>query len=78
MLSSFFLGYACTQILGGQMADRLGGKNVLGGGVALWSLFTLALPAAAAAGTAPLIATRILLGVGEGVAFPSIHSLIAR
>ena len=78
VLSSFFLGYALTQILGGQLSDRLGGKRVLAGGVALWSFFTFILPYAAAAGTVPLIATRILLGVGEGVAFPSIHSLIAR
>lgn len=78
VLSSFFGGYALTQILGGQLADRLGGKLVLASGVALWSLFTFATPAAAAAGTVPLILCRILLGIGEGVAFPSIHSLIAR
>lgn len=51
---------------------------VLAGGVALWSAFTAATPFAAAAGTAPLLAARVFLGVGEGVAFPSIHSLIAR
>ena len=78
MLSSFFLGYALTQILGGQLSDRLGGKKVLAGGVALWSFFTFLLPTAAAAGTVPLITARVLLGIGEGVAFPSIHSLIAR
>lgn len=44
--------------------------------VAVWSLFTYATPAAAAAGTLPLLAARVMLGVGEGVAFPSIHSLI--
>ncbi len=78
ILSSFFLGYAVTQIIGGQLADRLGGKLVLAAGVAIWSLFTYALPAAAAAGTLPLLGARVLLGVSEGVAFPSIHSLIAR
>ncbi|GIL53865.1 hypothetical protein Vafri_9379 [Volvox africanus] len=51
---------------------------VLAAGVALWSLFTYATPAAAAAGTLPLLLSRVMLGVGEGVAFPSIHSLIAR
>lgn len=45
-------------------------------GVALWSLFTVVTPQAAAAGTAPLLAARVLLGVGEGVAFPAIHSII--
>lgn len=49
---------------------------MLTAGVTLWSLFTCLTPAAAAAGTAPLLAARVLLGLGEGVAFPSIHSLI--
>lgn len=43
---------------------------------AVWSLFTFLTPAAAAAGTLPLLAARVMLGVGEGVAFPAIHSLI--
>ncbi|EFJ49564.1 hypothetical protein VOLCADRAFT_59482 [Volvox carteri f. nagariensis] len=78
VLSVFFGGYATTQILGGKLADQYGGKMVLAAGVALWSLFTYATPAAAAAGTLPLLVARVMLGVGEGVAFPSIHSLIAR
>eukprot|EP00775_Hariotina_reticulata_P002109 gene2109-2428_t len=78
ILSAFFAGYAATQILGGSLADRYGGKSVLTTGVALWSLFTVITPAAAAAGTAPLLAARVLLGIGEGVAFPAIHSIIAR
>ncbi|MEW5319083.1 MAG: hypothetical protein WDW38_010254 [Sanguina aurantia] len=65
-------------VLGGQLADKYGGKRVLAAAVTLWSLFTAAIPAAAAAGSAPLLATRVMLGVGEGVAFPAIHSLIAR
>ncbi|GFR48794.1 hypothetical protein Agub_g10743, partial [Astrephomene gubernaculifera] len=78
VLSVFFGGYATTQILGGKLADQLGGKMVLAAGVALWSLFTFATPAAAAAGSLPLMTARVMLGVGEGVAFPSIHSLISR
>ncbi|GIL86331.1 hypothetical protein Vretimale_13699 [Volvox reticuliferus] len=78
VLSVFFGGYATTQMLGGKLADQYGGKMVLAAGVALWSLFTYATPAAAAAGTLPLLLSRVMLGVGEGVAFPSIHSLIAR
>jgi ACS family sodium-dependent inorganic phosphate cotransporter len=60
----------------GSLADRYGGKFVLTTGVFLWSLFTVLTPSAAAAGTVPLLAARVLLGVGEGVAFPSIHSMI--
>jgi ACS family sodium-dependent inorganic phosphate cotransporter len=77
VLSAFFAGYAATQVLGGSLADKHGGKRVLAVGVALWSVFTALTPAAAAAGAAPLLIVRALLGVGEGVAFPAIHSLIA-
>jgi MFS family permease len=62
----------------GSLADRYGGKFVLTTGVFLWSLFTVLTPSAAAAGTVPLLAARVLLGIGEGVAFPSIHSMIGK
>jgi MFS family permease len=62
----------------GSLADRYGGKFVLTTGVFLWSLFTVLTPGAAAAGTVPLLAARVLLGIGEGVAFPSIHSMIGK
>ena len=65
-------------MLGGSLADRLGGKRVLAAGVGLWSFFTFATPSAAQGGTATLLAARVLLGVGEGVAFPSIHSLVSK
>ncbi|CAE8599951.1 unnamed protein product, partial [Polarella glacialis] len=78
VLASFFAGYAGTQLLGGQLADKLGGKAVLATGLAVWSLATFVTPAVAAAGAAPLIAVRVLLGLGEGVAFPAVHSIISR
>jgi ACS family sodium-dependent inorganic phosphate cotransporter len=76
VLSAFFGGYAATQVLGGRLADTYGGKLVLTAGVTLWSLFTCITPFAASQGTASLLAARVLLGVGEGVAFPAIHSII--
>ncbi len=45
-------------------------------GILLWSLFTFLTPAAAAKGLGPAIAARVLLGAGEGVAFPAVHSMI--
>jgi len=78
VLASFFLGYACTQLVGGQLADALGGKPVLAAGLGFWSLATFATPAAAHSGAAPLLLARVALGLGEGVAFPAVHSLISR
>jgi ACS family sodium-dependent inorganic phosphate cotransporter len=78
VLSSFFVGYLLLQIVGGRLSDRFGGKVVLGWGVLLWSLFTILTPAAASASIAVLIATRILMGMGEAVTYPSIYSLFVR
>lgn len=78
VLSSFFIGYILTQVLGGRLADRFGGKAVLGIGVLSWSAATLITPPAAALGIAMLVVARILMGAGEGVAFPAIYSLYGR
>ena len=78
VLSSFFVGYLLTQIAGGWLAERYGGKVVLGSGVLFWSFFTLITPFAAAGGLAALLVARILMGVGEGITFPSIYALFGR
>jgi ACS family sodium-dependent inorganic phosphate cotransporter len=78
VLAAFFAGYLCTQVFGGWLADRVGGKRVLLGGVVLWSLFTALAPPAAAGGFAALIAARVAMGLGEGVSFPSIYALYSR
>ena len=77
ILSAFFWGYLWPQLLGGWMSDRFGGRRVLAAGVAIWSLATLLTPPASIAFSL-LIATRVLLGLGEGVNFPAIHSICAR
>ncbi|GLC70920.1 1 [Pleodorina starrii] len=76
--SSFFWGYLLTQVAGGVLADRVGGKAVLGLGVLWWSLATAATPAAAQAGLPTLLAARCLMGVGEGVAMPAMNALLAK
>jgi len=78
ILSAFFWGYLWPQLAGGWLADRFGGKRVLGLGVAVWSLATFITPAAARVSFGLLFAARVLLGLGEGVNFPAIHSIVAR
>jgi MFS family permease len=77
VMSSFFVGYLLTQIAGGWLADRFGGKLVLGVGVLFWSAFTIVTPAAAFAGLSILLLSRVGMGLGEAVTFPSIYSLFA-
>ncbi|XP_054722553.1 sialin-like [Uloborus diversus] len=76
ILGSFFYGYLVTQVPGGRLAERFGGKWLFGGGVLCTSLLTLLTPLAARAGVAPLIALRVLEGLGEGVTFPAMHAII--
>jgi ACS family sodium-dependent inorganic phosphate cotransporter len=78
VLSSFFIGYLVTQVAGGSLAARFGGKAVLGFGVLWWSAFTILTPLSAMASFPALIAARILMGVGEGVAFPATYNLLGR
>src|ERR1700722_9090188 len=75
VLSSFFVGYTLFQIPGGWLANRFGGKWVLGAAVLWWSLFTLLTPAAAFASLPLLIAARIAMGLGEGTMFPAAYGL---
>jgi MFS family permease len=78
VLSSFFVGYVLLQVVGGRLADRYGGKVILGIGVLLWSLFTMLTPPAAALGFTILIITRIAMGMGEAVTFPSVYSMYSK
>lgn len=71
-------GYLLTQVLGGIWADRFGGKLVLGLGVLWWSLATACTPIAAQMGLPALLASRALMGVGEGVAMPAMNNLLSR
>ncbi len=78
ILSSFYIGYLLMQIGGGHLADRFGGKIVLGLGVLIWSAFTIITPVAAFLGLFALFAARIGMGLGEAVTFPSVYSLVTR
>lgn len=78
ILSSFFMGYLVTQLIGGWWATRIGGRALLAFGVLWWSVFTVLTPLAASYSLRALIAARIGMGLGEGVAFPAIYQLFGR
>ena len=78
VLGTFYVGYMISMTLGGYLADKYGGKKVLGYALIIWSLFTIITPFFAYSGLWWLIFIRILLGLGEGVTFPAWHSIYAR
>ncbi|XP_054652283.1 solute carrier family 17 member 9-like isoform X2 [Dunckerocampus dactyliophorus] len=80
-LGGFFWGYSCTQILGGHASDKIGGERVLFFSAASWAMITAATPFLAYLGThtlALMTMARVLMGLVQGVFFPSLASLIAQ
>ncbi|MEP6732741.1 MAG: ACS family MFS transporter [bacterium] len=78
VLSSFFVGYILLQVVSGTLANRYGGKLVLGAAVLWWSLFTMLTPPAALSSLSALIGARIALGLGEAAVFPASINMVAR
>ncbi|XP_063973825.1 sialin [Diachasmimorpha longicaudata] len=77
ILGSFFLGYVITNVPGGRMAEKVGGKLVYGLGVLLTAILTVVSPWAAYWGLPAFLAVRIAEGFTEGVTFPAMHSMLA-
>ncbi|MBA4095106.1 MAG: MFS transporter, partial [Candidatus Accumulibacter sp.] len=75
-VSAFFWIYGPAQLLVGWAVDRFNAERLLAGGVVVWGGATAA--TALASGLAPLVALRMLLGLGESAAFPASSKLIAR
>nr|XP_032810392.1 sialin-like [Petromyzon marinus] len=65
ILSSFFYGYIITQVPGGYLAVRYGGKLLFGMGVMVTTVLTLLTPLAADLGVPWIILVRVLEGIGE-------------
>lgn len=75
ILGSFFWGYVMTQVIGGWLATKFGGKRIFGYGMIIASLASLISPVAATTSYIFLIALRILIGMTTGLSFPSMHTI---
>jgi sugar phosphate permease len=75
-VSAFLWAYAIFQIPAGWMADRYGGRIVLAGALAWWSVFTAA--TGFSVGAISLAVTRFLFGAGEAAAFPASSRAVVR
>ncbi len=75
LVSAFFWTYVPGQLIVGWMAHRFNTYIVIAGGVTLWALATVLI--GFTSGFAVLLGLRLLLGIGESVAFPCSSKLIA-
>ncbi|VDM57188.1 unnamed protein product [Angiostrongylus costaricensis] len=73
ILGSFFYGYILTQLPGGILAHRHGGKNLFVIGVFGTAVFTLLTPPLAKVGYGALAFARFVEGLFEGVTYPAMH-----
>lgn len=83
ILSAFFCGYMFTQVLGGFLSDRIGGETVISLAAVGWTLVTFWTPQLFYLFSNESLAfyfavfTRILVGIFQGVHFPSLSSLFS-
>lgn len=75
-VSAFFWIYAPVQLFAGWLCDRFSVYKLLAIGILLWAGSTLLM--AFAGGFTSLLVLRIMLGVGESLAFPGSSKIIAR
>lgn len=75
-VSAFFWVYAPIQLFAGWLCDRFSVYKLLAAGIMLWAASTLLM--GFVAGFASLFILRIMLGVGESLAFPGSSKIIAR
>jgi len=76
IVSAFFWVYAPVQLLVGWLVDRFNVYRLMAAGVLLWAAGTLL--TGFAAGFTSLLLLRILLGMGETIAFPGGSKIITR
>ena len=76
LFSAFFWSYSVFQLASGWLVDRYDVKRVFGAGFLLWSLATAAVGWITGFGW--LLCARVILGIGESVAYPAYSRILAR
>lgn len=75
---AFFIGFIVFLVPGGVMADKYGGKIIMGIGIAIATVVTTVLPNLIELGPSALACGRLLQGLAQGLVFPSISAITAQ
>ena len=78
ILGAFYYGYICTQIPGGMIAEKYGGKWLFGLGILGTAVLSLVTPVGARVDTAVLITIRVVQGLLEGFTVPALQAMMAK
>ncbi|XP_059045429.1 putative inorganic phosphate cotransporter [Achroia grisella] len=79
ILGSFYYGYVLTHLPGGMLAERFGGKWVLGLGLLSTAICTIITPVTVKVGGATaLFILRVIEGLGEGPTMPGLMAVLSR
>eukprot|EP00439_Symbiodinium_sp_Y106_P061307 s4314_g9.t1 len=78
LLSAFASGYMLTQILGGTLADRVGGKWILQLAICAVSMGSIVGPIALQQGFRATYCTYFMMGFLEGPSFPATGSMLSK
>jgi len=78
ILSAFYYGYMFTQVPGGYIAARYGGKGLFGTAILFSAILTLLTPMASRKHWSVLFAMRFLEGLCEGCIYPAMYAMWSR
>ncbi|XP_035662120.1 sialin-like [Branchiostoma floridae] len=78
IIGAYSYGHVFSQVMGGFLEARFGGKKVLGLSILLSSVLTLLTPAAAFAGDWWLFVVRVVVGFVQGVVLPGTFGVLSR
>ena len=76
LFSAFFWSYSVFQLVAGWLVDRYDVKHVFSAGFLVWCLATASV--GWITGFSWLLGARVMLGVGESVAYPAYSRILAR
>ncbi|EDW11514.1 uncharacterized protein Dmoj_GI14188 [Drosophila mojavensis] len=76
---SFYVGYMITHIPGGRLAERYGGKWILGASILSSGILTLLTPTIVRhGGPKSVMLLRMVIGLFEGPTFPAVSAMLAQ